>query len=160
MEHPLSRFAPSPSLASLRESGGGRPQRGGAALARGHWPWPRQFHALRVQPVADDGQHRSQAMSHRVGDFLAHQDDVRVAGEFFVEAFADTQREFDRIFPRLFPGGEGKLVLTDPKNMLETGIEVEAAPKLPVVIDFSVENNSKLIPGHGLFPHFRKFQYG
>ncbi|GIG53277.1 chromosome segregation protein SMC [Demequina activiva] len=46
----------------------------------------------------------------------------------FVEAFADTQREFDRIFPRLFPGGEGKLVLTDPKNMLETGIEVEARP--------------------------------
>ncbi|WP_200807831.1 chromosome segregation protein SMC [Demequina sp. NBRC 110056] len=48
--------------------------------------------------------------------------------KIFVEAFDDTKRQFDRIFPRLFPGGEGKLVLTDPKNMLETGIEVEARP--------------------------------
>ncbi|WP_084040423.1 chromosome segregation protein SMC [Demequina sp. NBRC 110053] len=48
--------------------------------------------------------------------------------KIFVEAFEDTKREFDRIFPRLFPGGEGKLVLTDPSNMLETGIEVEARP--------------------------------
>ncbi|MDE0573438.1 chromosome segregation protein SMC [Demequina sp. B12] len=46
----------------------------------------------------------------------------------FVEAFEDTAKQFDRIFPRLFPGGEGKLVLTDPKNMLTTGIEVEARP--------------------------------
>ncbi|MFN3867287.1 MAG: chromosome segregation protein SMC, partial [Demequina sp.] len=48
--------------------------------------------------------------------------------QIFTSAFEDTQREFDAIFPRLFPGGEGKLVLTDPKNMLETGIEVEARP--------------------------------
>ena len=32
------------------------------------------------------------------------------------------------MFPRLFPGGEGRLVLTDPDNMLTTGIEVEARP--------------------------------
>ena len=48
--------------------------------------------------------------------------------KIFVEAFEDTKTQFDRIFPRLFPGGEGRLVLTDPKNMLETGIEVEARP--------------------------------
>ncbi|WP_082093529.1 chromosome segregation protein SMC [Demequina sediminicola] len=46
----------------------------------------------------------------------------------FAEAFEDTAKQFDRIFPRLFPGGEGKLVLTDPQNMLTTGIEVEARP--------------------------------
>jgi len=46
----------------------------------------------------------------------------------FAEAFADTAAQFERIFPRLFPGGEGKLVLTDPSNMLETGLEVEARP--------------------------------
>ena len=46
MKPPLSRFAPSPSLASLREAGGGRPQRGGAALARGHWPRLRQVENL------------------------------------------------------------------------------------------------------------------
>ncbi len=48
--------------------------------------------------------------------------------KIFGEAFADTATQFERIFPRLFPGGEGRLVLTDPKNMLETGIEVEARP--------------------------------
>src|SRR5699024_6598401 len=36
--------------------------------------------------------------------------------------------EFAEVFARLFPGGEGKLVLTDPQNMLTTGIEVEARP--------------------------------
>ncbi|WP_291380092.1 chromosome segregation protein SMC [Demequina sp.] len=48
--------------------------------------------------------------------------------KIFTEAFVDTAAQFERIFPRLFPGGEGKLVLTDPKNMLETGIDVEARP--------------------------------
>jgi len=48
--------------------------------------------------------------------------------QIFTEAFADTAVQFERMFPRLFPGGEGKLVLTDPKNMLDTGIEVEARP--------------------------------
>ena len=46
----------------------------------------------------------------------------------FAEAFADTARAFEEVFPRLFPGGEGHLVLTDPKDMLTTGIEVEARP--------------------------------
>ncbi|MDN4477228.1 chromosome segregation protein SMC [Demequina sp. SYSU T00039] len=53
--------------------------------------------------------------------------DARVE-QVFAEAFADTAAQFDRVFPRLFPGGEGRLVLTDPGNMLETGIEVEARP--------------------------------
>ncbi len=38
------------------------------------------------------------------------------------------EREFAAIFGRLFPGGEGKLVLTTPEDMLTTGIEVEARP--------------------------------
>lgn len=46
----------------------------------------------------------------------------------FAEAFADTAREFEHVFARLFPGGEGRLVLTDPDNLLTTGIEVEARP--------------------------------
>jgi len=32
------------------------------------------------------------------------------------------------VFATLFPGGEGRLVLTDPDDMLTTGIEVEARP--------------------------------
>lgn len=48
--------------------------------------------------------------------------------QVFAEAFADTAREFEGIFERLFPGGEGRLILTDPDNLLTTGIEVEARP--------------------------------
>jgi len=46
----------------------------------------------------------------------------------FADAFADTAREFEGVFARLFPGGEGRLTLTDPGDMLTTGIEVEARP--------------------------------
>jgi len=48
--------------------------------------------------------------------------------QVFTEAYADVERAFDHVFKRLFPGGEGRLVLTDPDNMLTTGIEVEARP--------------------------------
>jgi chromosome segregation protein len=48
--------------------------------------------------------------------------------QVFAEAFADVQREFSEVFGRLFPGGEGRLVLTDPQDLLNTGIEVEARP--------------------------------
>ncbi|MEV7604880.1 chromosome segregation protein SMC [Paenarthrobacter sp. NPDC089322] len=48
--------------------------------------------------------------------------------QVFTEAFADTSKQFDHVFARLFPGGEGRLVLTDPDDMLTTGIEVEARP--------------------------------
>ncbi|MET3811897.1 chromosome segregation protein SMC [Arthrobacter sp. UYEF3] len=46
----------------------------------------------------------------------------------FAEAFEDTAAQFVRVFARLFPGGEGRLVLTNPSDMLSTGIEVEARP--------------------------------
>lgn len=46
----------------------------------------------------------------------------------FAEAFIDVQREFAAVFSRLFPGGEGRLVLTDPDDLLLTGVEVEARP--------------------------------
>jgi chromosome segregation protein len=48
--------------------------------------------------------------------------------EVFSSAFNDTAREFEQVFAVLFPGGEGRLVLTDPDDMLSTGIEVEARP--------------------------------
>ncbi len=48
--------------------------------------------------------------------------------QVFTAAFHDTAREFEGVFARLFPGGEGRLVLTDPSDMLTTGIEVEARP--------------------------------
>ena len=48
--------------------------------------------------------------------------------QVFTEAFRDTAREFEGVFSRLFPGGEGRLILTDPENMLTTGVDVEARP--------------------------------
>ncbi|MGY0491519.1 chromosome segregation protein SMC [Streptomyces sp. WG-D5] len=48
--------------------------------------------------------------------------------QVFTEAYRDTAREFEGVFSRLFPGGEGRLVLTDPENMLTTGVDVEARP--------------------------------
>ncbi len=62
-------------------------------------------------------------------DLLQVVDDVdeRVR-QVFAEAYADTEREFVGVFSRLFPGGEGRLYLTDPNDMLTTGIEVEARP--------------------------------
>ena len=48
--------------------------------------------------------------------------------EVFTSAYHDTAREFEQVFGVLFPGGEGRLVLTDPEDMLTTGVEVEARP--------------------------------
>ncbi len=48
--------------------------------------------------------------------------------QVFTEAYADVCKAFDSTFTRLFPGGEGRLVLTNPEDMLNTGIEVEARP--------------------------------
>ncbi|WP_149359124.1 chromosome segregation protein SMC [Lolliginicoccus suaedae] len=48
--------------------------------------------------------------------------------QLFTDAYNDVEREFVTVFATLFPGGEGRLVLTDPDDMLATGIEVEARP--------------------------------
>ncbi|QDQ97707.1 chromosome segregation protein SMC [Tomitella fengzijianii] len=53
--------------------------------------------------------------------------DARIL-QVFTEAYADVEREFVDVFATLFPGGEGRLVLTDPNDMLTTGVEVEARP--------------------------------
>jgi chromosome segregation protein len=77
-------------------------------------------------------------------DFLQREiDDVRAARgslmnvvrevdrkieEIFDAAFRDVEAEFSGLFKSLFPEGEGKLVLTEPGNLLTTGIEIEARP--------------------------------
>jgi chromosome segregation protein len=53
--------------------------------------------------------------------------DARIL-QVFSDAFIDVEREFRDVFSSLFPGGEGRLRLTDPDDMLATGIEVEARP--------------------------------
>ncbi|MDP9800339.1 chromosome segregation protein [Arcanobacterium wilhelmae] len=53
--------------------------------------------------------------------------DARVE-EVLTSACEDVAREFEGVFSRLFPGGEGHLVLTDPDSILTTGVEIEARP--------------------------------
>ncbi|OBI42285.1 chromosome segregation protein SMC [Mycobacterium kyorinense] len=53
--------------------------------------------------------------------------DARIL-QVFTDAYTDVEREFQGVFASLFPGGEGRLRLTDPDDMLHTGIEVEARP--------------------------------
>jgi chromosome segregation protein len=46
----------------------------------------------------------------------------------FNDAFQDTKKAFETVFPVLFPGGTGSIFLTDPDNMLTTGLEVNVKP--------------------------------
>jgi chromosome segregation protein len=46
----------------------------------------------------------------------------------FIEAFEETAKHFADIFARLFPGGDGRLILTNPDDLLNTGVDVEARP--------------------------------
>jgi chromosome segregation protein len=48
--------------------------------------------------------------------------------DIFSSAFEDTRAAFNEVFPILFPGGTGSIQLTDPENMLTTGIEVSVKP--------------------------------
>ena len=48
--------------------------------------------------------------------------------QIFMEAYEDTARHFEDIFARLFPGGDGRLILTEPDDLLNTGVDVEARP--------------------------------
>ncbi|WP_296139797.1 chromosome segregation protein SMC [uncultured Tessaracoccus sp.] len=58
---------------------------------------------------------------------IVRQVDAKVQ-EVFEEAYVDVERAFGQVFTRLFPGGEGRLVLTEPGDWLNTGVDVEARP--------------------------------
>ncbi|MDR1387233.1 MAG: AAA family ATPase, partial [Propionibacteriaceae bacterium] len=62
-------------------------------------------------------------------DLLAIVDDVDARVQtVFAQAYADVEREFGSVFARLFPGGQGRLFLTEPGQWLTTGVDVEARP--------------------------------
>ena len=48
--------------------------------------------------------------------------------QIFMEAFEEVAEHFKDIFSRLFPGGDGRLFLTNPDDLLNTGVDVEARP--------------------------------
>ena len=94
----------------------------------------------RVNPLALE-EHEALASRHKflvdqVQDLKASKADLlrivqdvdRLVEEAFASAFAETREQFEHVFGVLFPGGQGELVLTDPDDMLTTGIEIEARP--------------------------------
>ena len=94
----------------------------------------------RVNPLALE-EHEALASRHKFlvdqvqdlkqskADLLRIVQDVdRLVEEAFASAFAETREQFEHVFGVLFPGGVGDLVLTDPDDMLTTGIEIEARP--------------------------------
>lgn len=52
----------------------------------------------------------------------------RTSKERFGNAYEAVNAQFQELFPRLFRGGKAKLVLTDPENLLESGVEIVASP--------------------------------
>jgi chromosome segregation protein len=78
-------------------------------------------HKFLTEQLADLGRSRTDLLD------IIKAVDERVE-QVFTAAFHDTAEQFERIFARLFPGGEGRLLLTEPDDMLATGIEVEARP--------------------------------
>ena len=79
---------------------------------------------------------RHQFLSEQLDDLKKTREDLldiveevdQKVEQVFTEAWVDVEREFEDVFSRLFPGGEGRLILTDPSSMLTTGIDVEARP--------------------------------
>ncbi|MCK2028708.1 chromosome segregation protein SMC [Microbacterium galbinum] len=80
-----------------------------------------QRHAFLTEQLADLTQTRQDLMT-----IIADLDERMQT--IFASAFADTQEAFGEVFPLLFPGGTGSISLTDPDNMLTTGIEVAVRP--------------------------------
>ena len=94
----------------------------------------------RVNPLAleefDAMQERHRFLAEQLDDLrrtrkdlldIVAEVDQRVQ-EVFAGAYADVASAFETVFSRLFPGGDGRLVLTEPGQWLTTGVDVEARP--------------------------------
>lgn len=94
----------------------------------------------RVNPLALEEfaalEQRHKFLTEQLADLTATRKDLLTIIEeidekmqdIFAAAFADTKAAFDEVFPLLFPGGTGSLHLTNPDDMLTTGIEVTVKP--------------------------------
>ena len=93
-----------------------------------------------VNPLAlaeyDELYERHELLSGQMDDIRAARRDLNrvirsIDGEIktvFSSAFVDVAANFELLFEALFPGGEGRLSLTDPDDLLDTGIEISAKP--------------------------------
>ena len=72
----------------------------------------------------------------QINDLLKAKDDLKAAitkingatRENFRQTFTDVREHFRRLYGVLFEGGEADLILTDPENILETGVDIVAQP--------------------------------
>jgi len=94
----------------------------------------------RINPLALEEfaalEQRHAFLTEQLGDLTKTRADLlTIIGELdekmqgiFADAFADTQAAFAEVFPILFPGGSGEISLSDPGEMLSTGIEMTVRP--------------------------------
>ena len=94
----------------------------------------------RVNPLALEEfaalEQRHAFLTDQLGDLVATRKDLMTIIDelddrmqtIFAAAFEDTKAAFGEVFPTLFPGGTGSITLTDPDNLLTTGIEVAVRP--------------------------------
>ncbi len=79
---------------------------------------------------------RRDELESELSDVVAAKKDItkvvrevdRQISDILTDAYADVSRHFSDLFALLFPGGEGRLTLTDPEEVMDTGIELEVRP--------------------------------
>jgi chromosome segregation protein len=118
---------PEPYVREVQEKRLRKAERGLSALGRVNPLALEEFSALEERHKFLTEQLEDLKKSKRDLLDIVREVDERVE-RVFTEAFHDTAAQFEQVFGRLFPGGEGRLTLTDPTDMLTTGIEVEARP--------------------------------
>ncbi|MDO5750948.1 MAG: chromosome segregation protein SMC [Rothia sp. (in: high G+C Gram-positive bacteria)] len=81
-------------------------------------------------------QERYSYLSRQIADVQSSREDLRTVmdevtarmGEAFMQAFEDINGHYQRIIGVLFPGGEGSLSLSDPQDVLGSGVEISVRP--------------------------------
>ena len=124
---PVSAPQPGPFDRRTQEKRAARAERDLALLGRVNPLALEEFAAL---------EERHQFLSSQLEDLKATRRDLLTVVkevderilEVFTSAFQDVAAEFETVFATLFPGGEGRLVLTDPDDLLLSGVDVEARP--------------------------------
>lgn len=94
--------------------------------------------SVNVQAITDFKQldQRYNFMKTQRNDLLEAQDDLfatmkqmdKEVANRFEKTFKQIQKAFAAVFPKMFGGGRAELILTEPDNMLETGVEIKAQP--------------------------------